>query len=189
MTVIACAAIGCTNTTYEVAAPEQLRGPLPLNAGKPTSIDGIEYELFAAEGQGVIFFINRTGVPLRLTEASTIKDTTGRTFPIDVQTIPPNQSGRIIVPPSTPMEPIANRRAQPAAVEPQVGGIDEPGFINTGVIRKSNAADDPRGFRWTDGRRVTVHLEFEPERDATTETTTQPMSTIVQDISLVRLRD
>ena len=171
---------GCGGTRYDVVGPAEFRGPLAENAGVPKVRDGIEYELFSGGGQAMIVFINRTGSPLRLTSDSTVLDATGRSFLIDEQFVPVNQSGRVVLPPAIAAERSEALRPPPTDINPRVGGIDEGGLITRAELSGRRDAEPTRGFRWMDGQTARARLVFEPESGATTTTTAPAARTRVQ---------
>lgn len=160
-------AVGCESTArFNVVAPTTARGEVPRNAGAIVSRDKIDYEVFQAEDKVIVRFVNRTGQPLRLTEQSVILDAGGRAFAVDPQDLPPDQSGRLVLPPAS-----AAQQARPSAIvtKVEIGGVDEGGLIGTRRDIQNNdaaggstgaTAAPPPGFRWTPGTLARVRLIY-----------------------------
>lgn len=153
---------GCGNAArYEVVAPPEVRGTVPLNAGQTFARDGIDYEAFQAEDKLVVRFVNRTKGPLRLTGDSVIRDARGRSFTVESQTLGPDQSGRVLLPPGLADEVQVGER-RPIASEVRVGGVDEGGIIpprDENVTRTGPATSDR--FQWRSGQVARLTLAFD----------------------------
>jgi hypothetical protein len=157
------ASIGCeTNRRYEVVAPADSRGAVAPNAGAIVSRDKLDYEVFSTQGKVIVRFINRTGAPLELGEESVTFDSTGRPFAVEPQSIAPDQSGRVVLPPSDAAE---KGPRPPVLNEVEVGGVDEGGLISPRRDRQhasgisATAAPEP-GFRWRPGGVARLRLVF-----------------------------
>lgn len=139
---------GCGKTRYEIVAPPQARGEIAPNAGPIISRDKIDYEIFQLEDKVVFHIVNRHDRPIELSGQTVLLDSTGYSFAVEPQTIGPNQSGRVIVPPSNP---IARDPNSPVNVEVRIGGYDEGGLIQDDRSRYGSASL-ARDFRWPNGR-------------------------------------
>ena len=160
---------GCGSAQrYELVAPRELRGPVPMNVGQTFARDGIEYEAFQVEDKLVVRFVNRTSGPLRLTGASVLVDARGRAFAVEAQTLAPDQSGRVLMPPGLADEVRPGER-RPIASEVRVGGVDEGGIIrprDDNVARPEPATSDR--FQWRSGQVARLTLAFDAAGKAIT---------------------
>jgi hypothetical protein len=160
-------ATGCESAArYEVAGGGTGRAEIPRNAGAIVTRDKIDYEIFQADEKVIVRFVNRTGQPLKLTEQSFTQDAGGRSFAVEPQELAADESGRVILPPTSAVE-----RVRPAAIpaEVEVGGVDEGGIIGTRRDLQNNdaaggsisaAAAPPPGFRWPPNARVRLRLVY-----------------------------
>lgn len=158
---------GCNNDVgYSVVAPATARGEVPRNAGAIVTRDKIDYEVVQDQDKVIVRFVNRTGQPLRLTEQSVMFDSSGRTFAVDSQDIPPDQAGRVLLPPAFAVD---QAHAAPVATEVRVGGVDEGGLIGTRRDIEINEgsggspgarAAPPPGFRWPVNGQARLRLVY-----------------------------
>ena len=155
---------GCESAArYEVAGGGTARAEVLRNAGAIVTRDKIDYEIFQADNNVVVRFVNRTGQPLKLTEPSFTQDAGGRSFAIEPQEVALDESGRAVLPPTSAVE-----RARPVAIPAEVE-VDEGGIIGTRRDVQNNdaaggsisgAAAPPPGFRWPTNARVRLRLVY-----------------------------
>lgn len=147
---------GCGKVRYEIVAPSQVRGEIAPHAGPVMSRDQIDYEIFQLEDKVIFHFVNRMDRPIELSTQSVLFDSTGHSFSIEPQTLAPDQSGRVIVPPSNP---IPRGQGSPISAEVRIGGYDDGGMIRD---ERSEYGSAPmvRDFRWPAGRTARFRFVF-----------------------------
>ena len=157
------ALVGCANATrYEIVAPPDARGPVPREVGTSFTKDRVEYEVYQVEDKVIVRFVNRTTGPLTLTDASTMTDGRGKAFAVDAQSVGPDQSGRLVVPPG-PTAAEAERR-RPIAGEVHVGGVDEGGLIRRRDENVARPEPTTSGlFAWPAGQTARLRLRFDAD--------------------------
>jgi hypothetical protein len=139
---------GCGKVRYSVVAPPQAKGEIAPHAGPVISRDKIDYEIFQLEDKVVFHFVNRYDRPIELTTQTALFDSTGYRFAIEPQTVAPEQSGRVILPPSNA---IPDGPSSPVSAEIHIGGYDDGGMVRDERGRYGSAAMS-RDFRWPNGR-------------------------------------
>jgi hypothetical protein len=153
---VASLVMGCGKTRYEIVAPPQARGEIAPHAGPVFSRDKIDYEIFQLEDKVVFHFVNRHDIPIELSPQTVLFDSTGHSFSVESQTVAPDQSGRVIVPPSNP---ISRGPTSPISAEVRIGGYDEGGMIPDDRGRYGGASM-ARDFRWPAGRTARFRFVF-----------------------------
>lgn len=147
---------GCGKVRYEIVAPAAARGEVAPHAGPIVSRDDIDYEVFQLEDRVIFHFVNRRDRPIELSNQSILFDSTGHSFAIEPQTLAPDQSGRIVVPPANP---ISRGPSSPISAEVRIGGYDEGGMIRDDRSRYGSAPMS-RDFRWPSGRTARFRFVF-----------------------------
>lgn len=147
---------GCGKVRYEIVAPPEARGEIAPLAGPILSRDKIDYEIFQADSKVIFHFVNRRDKPITLRGQTVLFDATGYSFAVEPQTVAPEQSGRVIVPPSNP---IAREPSSPISTEIRVGGYDDGGIISDD---RSAYGSVPmtRDFRWPVGKTARFRFVF-----------------------------
>ncbi len=147
---------GCGKVRYAIVAPPQNRGEIVPHAGPIISRDKIDYEIFQLEDKVIFHFVNRSDVPVELSSQSVLFDATGHSFSIEPQTLAPDQSGQVIVPPSNP---ISRGPSSPISAEVRIGGYDDGGIVRDERSAYGSATLS-RDFRWPGGRTARFRFVF-----------------------------
>lgn len=147
---------GCGKVRYAIVAPPEARGEVAPLAGPIITRDKIDYEVFQAQDKVVFHFVNRHDVPVTLSTQTVLFDATGYSFAVEPQTIAPEQSGRVIVPPGNPIQ---RGSGSPITSEVRVGGYDDGGIIHD-ERSAYGSAPMSRDFRWPAGRTARFRFVF-----------------------------